>query len=475
MKFSEFEEIMKKQGIESLAEIARKLSTTPQAVSNWKARDQVPYHVVSSININRDLPHNSELPINLNEPNDQFYFSDLLILLAEQLKIIVLTIFIFVFSTFTYVQFIQTPKYDSWATILLPESNLGNLGGLAGLASQFGVSVPTESIADLSSPSLYPEIISSRTFAEKLLDKEFFVNKYNKKLPLINILIDDDTPINQISDISSIKSDAIGILNAKYLRFDQNMESKFSIVKVTAYEAKLAKELADVVLEELDSLNRYFKSKTVTEKISFILSRIESVENYLEQSEKKLKDFNEQNRQISSPSLQLESDRLERDVEIQKEIYLTLKQQLELAKIEEIQETSVVRILDYPSIPTEPSNKKTIISTILAGIIGIALGISFGFVRSYFDNENISERKKIRRVKHYSKKKSKEIMLDYRVMGAVSLIMLAGLPFYITGESQNPVFFGKYSATLLLINILYVLFLLISTRLFIKSIKHKYK
>ena len=35
-------------GAMSLADIARKLNTTPQAVSNWKARDQMPFHVVST-------------------------------------------------------------------------------------------------------------------------------------------------------------------------------------------------------------------------------------------------------------------------------------------------------------------------------------------------------------------------------------------------------------------------------------------
>ena len=49
MNFEEFEKIMSSRGIKSLAEIARKLNTTPQAVSNWKSRDQIPYHVVSML------------------------------------------------------------------------------------------------------------------------------------------------------------------------------------------------------------------------------------------------------------------------------------------------------------------------------------------------------------------------------------------------------------------------------------------
>ena len=50
MKFSDFEEIMHSNGVNTLADIARVLDTTPQAVSNWKSRDQVPYHIENKIN-----------------------------------------------------------------------------------------------------------------------------------------------------------------------------------------------------------------------------------------------------------------------------------------------------------------------------------------------------------------------------------------------------------------------------------------
>ena len=60
-----------------------------------------------------------------------------------------------------------------------------------------------------------------------------------------------------------------------------------------------------------------------------------------------------------SPSLQLENERLTREVEIQKGIFITSKQQLELAKIEEIQETSIVQVLDKPQIALSPNNINT--------------------------------------------------------------------------------------------------------------------
>ena len=51
MNFSELESLMFSRGFTSLADIARALSTTPQAVSNWKARDQIPYHIINKLKI----------------------------------------------------------------------------------------------------------------------------------------------------------------------------------------------------------------------------------------------------------------------------------------------------------------------------------------------------------------------------------------------------------------------------------------
>ena len=482
MNFSELEQLMSSRGITSLAEIARTLNTTPQAVSNWKARDQVPYHIVAKLKMSKGPETSAKPPIYsslitpyassvIEKHTYTISLSDILLTMAEQLKVIVLTIFISVFLTFTYVQFIQTPRYVSWATVLLPENKMGNLGGLAGLASQFGVNVPTGAQADLSSPSLYPELLRSRTFAEKILDKEFYLDKYDKKLSLLAILTHGDEEPNVGQD--QLIVDAVKKLNDDVLAFDQDSKGTFRVIKVTTEDPLFAKELADVVLAELEALNRYFKSETVSEKNTFIENRIASVAGDLEGSEQTLKDFKERNRQISSPALQLEQERLERDVEVQKGIYLTLKQQLELAKIEEVQQTSVVQVLDRPTVAYKPSNKKLVLSVILSFILGGGLGISFGFVRSYLDNNDMEERKKLRRTKHFFKKKIKDLFKDRRIAGIVSGLMLVGLPLFLGTQSSNPVYFGMYSPIHLIINTIYLGVCLFSTGLFIHLFRKK--
>ena len=146
---------------------------------------------------------------------------------------------------------------------------------------------------------------------------------------------------------------------------------------------------------------------------------------------------------------------------------------MELAKIEEIQESSVVQILDKPTIPLGPSNKNLKLKVLLAGVLGLGLGIILGFIRTYFNNNDKDERRKLRRMRNFLKKKGKDVALDSRISGIVSALLLFCLPFYLGYESKNPVFFGRYSSAIMLLNTFYVITLVFSIIIFIKQRKKK--
>ena len=101
MKFTELESFMSRRGVISLAEIARTLNTTPQAVSNWKARDQVPYHIVAKLNQASPAADSPTPPIGPQPYSsssvfgeETISFSDILLIMSEQLKVILIVPFI---------------------------------------------------------------------------------------------------------------------------------------------------------------------------------------------------------------------------------------------------------------------------------------------------------------------------------------------------------------------------------------------
>jgi len=113
MKFDDFELKMGEIGVSSLAEIARFLETTPQAVSNWKSRDQVPHHVevkirniMKSSNLQDNIVHQPQIKRQINTlpliNEDSFSLSDILLVLAKQIKIVALSFFVITFMSFSY-------------------------------------------------------------------------------------------------------------------------------------------------------------------------------------------------------------------------------------------------------------------------------------------------------------------------------------------------------------------------------------
>ena len=115
------------------------------------------------------------------------------------------------------------------------------------------------------------------------------------------------------------------------------------------------------------------------------------------------------------------------NVEIQKGIYLTLKQQMELANIEKIQKGTILQILDEPQIPLNASGQNLITSVMIAGLLGLVLGIALGFLRGYLNNNDMSERKKLRRVKNFVNRKSRDLFMDRRISGTISVLLLIDL------------------------------------------------
>ena len=140
---------------------------------------------------------------------------------------------------------------------------------------------------------------------------------------------------------------------------------------------------------------------------------------------------------------------------------LTLKQQFELAKIEEVQEKSIVQILDKPQLPLGPSNKNLVLSSALSIFIGTILGIILAFLRSYLNNDNIDERRKIRRVKNFIRKKGKDIVSDYRISAIMSAMLTLSLPFYLNSTFNSLLTLEKLPLTRYAFTILYLTILII--------------
>jgi uncharacterized protein involved in exopolysaccharide biosynthesis len=333
----------------------------------------------------------------INSNNSRSSLADIILLISKHFKFILIITILAVFITFIHVRNNFKPKYTSSSVLFIPSENYSG-SAFSRIANQFGVNTGGGTNVDISSSALYPQIVTSRTFAAKLLQKEFYTEKYGRILPLMAIFSYGTGTSNVGIDTLIIR---LSGRIPSMINFSTS-EKPFLTLNVTTDEPQFSKDLANAVLEELDKLQREFKSKTVNEKKNYIEQQIVIAQSELEKLEENLKNFREANRRIdTSPSLMLKRDRMERNVQIQQGIFLTLKQQLELAKIEEVQKSSFVQILDYPSLPLTISNPPRQSSYILGGFAGLFLSLCIVFVIEYFSSGNPEETEKLKTAKRF--------------------------------------------------------------------------
>ena len=337
--------------------------------------------------------------------NPKSSLADIILVIAKHLILILILTFVSVIIAAIYTNKTYKPKYVSTAKLFIPDEGGGRYE-LGRIASRLGLQTQGTMGFDLGSSSLYPDIVNSRTFGKIILDKEFYTKKYGKKLPLIAIFTYGDQPAP--SNIDTLRIFAVNQI-PNMVKF--RMEMGFFIIDVTTNDPQFSKDFADTLLTELDKFQRKFKKHNTNETIIYIEQKIAYAKLELENSEEKLKHFRDRNRNINnSPSLLLTHERLQRDVEIQKGIYLTLKQQLELEKIEEIQKKGpFVQILDYPSLPIIASNQKKRSTYVIGAMVGFFLAIGLSFIIEYFRNNNKSEANKLREAKRYALESPKRI------------------------------------------------------------------
>ena len=95
-------------------------------------------------------------------------------------------------------------------------------------------------------------------------------------------------------------------------------------------------------------------------------------------SEDKLTVFRKENPlALDSPDLQLERLRLLRDVEVNQEVFITLRNQLEIAKIEESKERLFINILDKAEPSIYSSHPKILLTLFIFIFFGLFTSILF--------------------------------------------------------------------------------------------------
>jgi len=305
-------------------------------------------------------------------------------ILLKKRWLIILGVFFCVLVTGIYSK-TRPPQYTASAKFL-PSKNpemTSRMGTLIGTTGR------VESIENIVTSAYYTELLKSSPFLERIVKRKFLVKKKGEEVDLIsfygNEIEKGEEPLSRV--INTV---------GKQLEASTQRTTTVITISYSTGEPELSASIVNAFLEELIKYNQDMKDNKARQNREFIENRLEENRELLKVAEESLAEFTAKNKKIATPDLQVELDRLKRTVKVQEEVFITLKKQLELAKIEEQEKTPVIQIIEKASVPLYKSNPKTKRNVILAGFVSLFFFIGLAFVLDYIskltpDKERYSE------------------------------------------------------------------------------------
>lgn len=283
-------------------------------------------------------------------------------------------------------------------------------GGLASFASLAGINLNQSDATNDSylSPMLYSKLAESEEFSYDII-KEEITNLKGEKLTIKEYLLSDQSSFN-FNIIGLIKKYTVGLFindkkienkndilkNYNYLSeedfeivnsftgvytIELNEQDGYIIVKATDKDAFISAQLVEKITKNLQSKIIKLRTTKIRERLGFSKEQYELKQSEFDLLQKKLADFKDSNKNISTASFMSELQKLETEFQLQKSILINLASEYNNNKIKLNKDTPIFSVIDEVSIPNLRSAPKRVSLVMTYVLIGFGASVVFIFCR----------------------------------------------------------------------------------------------
>ena len=251
----------------------------------------------------------------------------------------------------------------------------GSRPQVSGIAARLGLTAGTS--ADAQTPQFYGDLVTSRAILGPVANKTYTAStpKGQVQGSLAHFLgLEEKNP-------RVAASRALDKLTSLVATQEIGRTGVITVV-ARAERPEIAQQILQNVLAEVDAYNLAQRRKRAAAERDFVEKRLTDAAAALATAENQLSNFLQTNRDYSSsPALRLENDRLQRSVRMRQQIYTSMAQSLEQAKIEEVRDLPTISIIDQPEAALSPERPLAIRRSLLGLIAGLLVGIVLAFLR----------------------------------------------------------------------------------------------
>jgi len=301
---------------------------------------------------------------------------------------------LFGFLALVYI-LVKTPLYTSTIT-MYPAGDLSSskavMGtNLATLAESFG-------LAGMSAAPNYniPDIVTSTRIKKEIVIQGWTTQFLNLPTNLISYWEIDQDNFNPIQWVRSLFPSGKLSTTQENKFLDKailELEDRISVsesgsglltISVDMEEPQLAADIANYISQfVIDFVSKVQRTNAFKNRV-FIEEQLNNASVILKNSERILVTFkNSHPEKMDTAELKMKRMGLMRDIEENQTVYLTLRQQFEIARIDEQKEEILINILDEAHPAVKISKPKRLMTLLIAGFLGFALAIPVILYRDY--------------------------------------------------------------------------------------------
>ncbi len=260
--------------------------------------------------------------------------------------------------------------------------------GIGGLASQLGLGVTRD---PSESPAFYVALLNSRELLTRLVLSRFPDPRSNTP--------GDSADLVELFHIRSPDRARTIEVAVKRLRrklaSSADLRTSLVTLHVDAPWPSLSADIANQAVTLVSTFNREQRLSRARARREFLESRVAAALAELRATEDSQRLFYERNRQWqNSPSLLVEERRRRRQAETANDLYLTLRRDFESARVDEVNTTPVITVVDAAVPPRRRWWPQRTLFVLTAAVLGAVLGVLWGAARVLFTHwavENASE------------------------------------------------------------------------------------
>jgi alpha-tubulin suppressor-like RCC1 family protein len=253
-----------------------------------------------------------------------------------------------------------------------PQGEQPEMSRFSGVAAQFGIDLLGGARGE--SVDFYARLARSRALLEEVARREYELSG-GGTATLVQLYDMPGSGAEQLRRTVEKLADNVGV--------DADLNAGVVGIRTRDADRAVAEQVNRAILDEVNRFNLERRQSQASAERAFVEAEVARARQDLEAAEQAQSAFMESNRRYEEwPQLRVEAARLQRQVDLQQQVFTTLTQALERARLDEVRNTPVITIIDHPE-GSAKRRRALFQKAVLGGVLGLALVLGYLFAGEY--------------------------------------------------------------------------------------------